>query len=213
MAPSINIDFYPDEHRYAVDGVDTQSVTQVLQAEGLGGSQFWSEDDRRRGTAVHRIALLIGSSPIRGKSVEEIVFNSPWDPQTTAPVLVGYGFAVARFYLESGVRPRLIEKPVASRRHGIAGTLDGFGDLPSGQSLLWDFKSGQPQPAAWVQTALYAMCLEESFGLKVDLRTVVWVKPDGSYKMAVPRPAGGTDLAVGISAINVYRWRVANRMM
>jgi hypothetical protein len=57
------------------------------------------------------------------------------------------------------------------------------------------------------------MCLEESFGLKVDLRTVVWVKPDGSYKMAVPRPAGGTDLAVGISAINVYRWRVANRMM
>lgn len=212
IAPE-RISFDPESHSYTLDGQEVPSVTRVLDGEGLSGSPFWTEADRRRGTAVHLIANLIGKTTVVGNTAEEIVNNSLWDPASTAPVLVPYGYAVAQFYRDTGLKPVYIERPVASARFGVCGTLDGFGIMGNGDSLLWDFKSGQPQESAWVQTALYAMCLEETMGAPPKQRTVVWIKPDGSYKCYPPRPAGGQDLAVGQAAIVLYKWRKEKGML
>ena len=207
------IEFAEDEHKYRLNGKPVPSVTTILSHEGLSGSAFWKESDRQRGTAVHRIALLIGSRPIKGSTAEEIVANSPWDPLTTSPALVGYGLGVARFYLESGIVPKSVECRVGSLRYSLAGTLDGFGQMPTGERILWDFKSGIPQESAHLQTAGYCMMLEETYGVKVDLRTVVQVMPTGEYKMLPPRPVGGTDLSIFLSAVSLYHWRARYNML
>lgn len=209
----IRIEFSADDHKYLLNGNQVPSVTTVMEAEGLSGCPFWKEEHRNRGTAVHKVALLLGKRPIRGSTVEEIVANSAWDPALTHPAIVPYGLSVARYYLESGLRPELVEQPVGSLKLQLCGTLDLLGRTPEGKRRLVDFKSGQPQPAADIQTALYATCLEETLGIKTDERTVVWLKPDTTYKQFPPRPAGGVDLSIGMCAVNLYHWRAANKKL
>lgn len=203
-----------DNHHYLIDGKPAIGITSMLNSEGLAPSyDFASMRDRMRGTAVHTIAALIASTPWRGDSAEEIVRNSRWNPEATAPVLVPRGYAFALWLLKTGFRPELIEKVVGSARYSTCGTLDFWGRIPSGLRWLVDIKSGQPAPAAHVQTALYSYCLEETTGLKTDERAVVWLKNDGTFKMYPPRPNGGTDLVAGQSAINCFLWRQANRAL
>ena len=205
-----------DNHRYLIDGQPIIGVTTMLGAEGLSPSyEFANMRDRMRGTAVHKIAALIASTPWKGESAEEIVRNSRWNPEATAPILVPRGYAFASWLLKTGFRPELIEQIVGSARHGVGGTLDFWGRIPSGLRWLVDVKSGQPAPAAHVQTALYSYCLEETMGpeYKTDERVVVWLKDDGTFKMYPPRANGGTDLVAGLSAANCFRWRQANRAL
>lgn len=201
------IEFDAESHGYWLYGEKTPSVTTILECEGLTGCPFWDESDRRRGSAVHHIALLIGASPIIGSTAEEIVFNSPWDPSTTDPRLVGYGMAVAGYYADTGMQPVFVEKPVASLRFRVCGTLDVYARMPNGQFRLTDFKSGQPQEAAHVQTAIYDMCLEETTGHKTDERVACWLKPTATYQVVRPKLAPHVYMNAGQSAINLYRWR------
>ena len=203
-----SIEFQPEDHTYTLGGQRVPSVTEVLSHEGLSGSDFWKESDRRRGSAVHRVALLIGSRPWRGSTPEEVVDNSPWDPTTTAPVLVPYGYALARFLIESGFTPEGVEVPVGSAKLRLAGTLDTFGMLPSGKRLLVDYKSGIPQDSAvWPQLCLYAALLEETTGIKVDLVAPVHLRADGTYKAYPPQSPGGKALSIGVAAVSLYHWR------
>ena len=212
-APRIDVQFFESDHTYTLNGSDAFGVTTILKGEGLSGSNFWKQEHRDRGTAVHKIAMLINSRPWRGATVEEIIQNSRWDPDKTDPALIGYGYAEAKFLLESGFRPELVERPVGSQRFGICGTLDAWGSLPSGEKLLPDFKSGLPQESAWLQLQLYAMCLEETYGVKTDVLTPVWLQADGGYKIWPMRRPGGADLAVAQCAVNLYKWRAAHKML
>jgi hypothetical protein len=209
----MDIRFFQENHTYTLNGTEVPGVTEIMEAEGLSGCAFWKEEHRNRGTAVHRIALLINSRPWRGSTVEEIVANSRWDPSKTHPKIVGYGYAMASYLLDSGFRAELVEQPVGSTRHGICGTLDIWGTLPSGERVLPDIKSGQPQEAAHVQTALYDLCLEETLGLKTDKRFALWLKPDRSYKVALPKLAPGVYTNAGICAVNLFKWRQQFRML
>ncbi len=207
------ITFDSEKHAYHLDGNPVPSITEILSHEGLSGdgNGFWRPEHRDRGTAVHKICSLV-SSRLRGSTAEEIVWNSRWDPHTTNPTLIGYGYAAAKWYADSGFQPELIERAVASTSLQIAGTLDQWGLLDSLRTLV-DFKSGQPQPAANIQTAIYARCLEETLGYQTDQRIVVWLRADGTYKAFPPRPSGGIDLSIGIAAVSLYHWRRQNRML
>ena len=208
MTPArIEAAFDPEGHLYSLNGQDPPSVTQVLSAERLYGSPFWTERDRQRGSAVHSIAHLMGKRPWEGTTLDEIVANSLWDPGSTAPVLVPYGFAVADFYLKTGFRPRWTEHLVASLRFRVCGTLDQDGVVPSQENWLVEYKSGEPSEAAFVQAQIYAMCLEETEGVRPDKCVVVWLRPTGECKIFPPRPVGGIDLSIGQCAINLYHWR------
>jgi hypothetical protein len=214
MTPRIKVEFQPKGHLYFINGEDAVSVTQMLEAEGLNSFEWCTEEDMKRGTAVHRIAELLAASPIQGETAEEVVRNSRWIPAATVPQsLVPYGFAAARYLLESGIRPLLVEQQVASAQMRVAGTLDLYGRMPDGTRLLIDFKSGQPKPAVSIQLACYAACLKETFDLDTDLMAAVWVRRDGTYKAFPPQPPGGANLAVARSALNLYHWRRKHRML
>ncbi len=215
MITANRIQFSLADHTYLLDGQPVGSVTQILSSEGLSGdgNGYWKEEHRLRGSKVHQIALLIGTR-VRGATAEEIIENSRWDPLTTHPTLVPYGYALAQWYADSGFQPVLTEQIVASARFQVAGTLDQWG-LLDGLRTLVDFKSGAPTAAANLQLAVYAMLLEETLGVEyeTDQRIVVQIKPDGSYKSYPPRPARGIDLGVACAAVSVYNWRKANRML
>ena len=209
MTPAVHIDFSDedDQHQYWVNSSEVPSVTQVLEAEGLNSFEWCTERDKARGSAVHRIAELLAGSPIKGTTVDEIISNSRWAPEETAPALLGYGRAAVLYLMESGIRPVLVEARVGSVRLNLAGTLALFGIMPDKDRRLIDFKSGQPREAANVQTALYAELLKETLGMETDSRAVVWLKSDGTYKSFPPRPAAGVDLSVGVAAVSLYHWR------
>ena len=209
-APQLAFD--PARHAYTLGDEPLISVTQMLEKMGLSGCPFWTPEARARGTAVHKIALLIGKR-LQGRTAEEIVTNSLWDPARTAPVLVPYGMACAKWYAKTGLTPELVETPVHSVTLKLAGTLDLCGLLPSGERMLVDFKSGDPEAAADLQTALYVFLLRECLGIEVKFRTVVWLQKDGEFKQFPPRPVGGPDLMTAISAVNVYHWRVKHRRL
>ena len=207
------ITFDHSDHTYTLNGVEKPSVTTVIGAEGITDYGYADESDRQRGSYVHEIAAMVARN-WKGSTVEEIVANSRWDPSGTREDLVGYGYGAAKFVLESGFRPVLLEQVVGSEKLGICGTLDAYGPEASKLNWLVDFKSGAPQEGAHIQTALYAYCLEETLGHKTDQRVVVWLKKDGEYKLAgPPRPAGGVDLAVGMAVCTVYRWRKNYRLL
>ena len=210
----MKIDFFEEDHSYLLNQVPTPSITRMLGDEGITSFEFCSEQDRNRGSAVHKIASLIGSTPWQGSTPEEIVANSRWDPYSTNPVLVPYGFGLARFYLDKKFRPTLMEQPVGSERYGICGTLDQYGEAETSQGIkrwLVEFKSGRPLPGAHIQSALYSFCLKETLGLETDERVVVWLKSDGDYQAYPARPDGGVDLAVGLAAVSVWKWRTQHK--
>lgn len=211
-AARIKVDFFEDGHEYRLEGRDAPSVTTILDAEGLASYEWSKPEHLARGKAVHKIAQIV-SRGWRGSTVEEIVRNSRWDVDKTDRRIVGYGYAAAKYLLDTGFRPALVEQPVGSVRLGICGCLDAWGYLPSGVSHLPDYKSGQPLAAVWIQMALYAELLEETYGLKTDQIAPVWLQKTGEYKTWPAQPPGGMNLAVGISAINVYRWRLKHRML
>lgn len=210
--PRLRVEFNATDHSYTVNGYEAVSVTKLLECEGLHGSAFWKKEHRDRGTAVHRIATLLAKRPIRGATVEEIVANSAWDDKRTHPTLVPYGYAIAAWYLDTGFEPLLVEQAVGSATMLVCGTFDLYG-LMGGKRTLVDLKSGRPQPSARLQTALYAECLKETFGMETDQRLVVWVKPDATYQQLPPRPSGGHDLAIGRAAASLYWWRKQNNQL
>jgi hypothetical protein len=210
---SFKVTFEEEGHAYTLNGEPAPSVTGMLSAEGMSDYSWCDESDQRRGQAVHRLAHLV-SRDWRGSTVQEVVNNSGWDEAKTTPKkLVGYGYAAAKFLVETGFRPTLVEQPVGSLRLGICGTPDAYGTLPSRVTLLPDYKSGTPLPAVWIQLNLYAYMLEETFGIKTDQVAPVHLKADGSYKLWPPQPAGGNNLTVGISLVNVYKWRKQHGML
>ena len=204
----MQIEFSEELHEYTVDDERFPSITQVLGDEGMADFLFASMADRDRGSAVHRVTEIIDMKPWEGATVEEIVANSRWDPDSTSATLIPYGYAYAQFLLDTGFRSKVVEGKVASKAYRVAGRFDRWGLTASGKRWLVDLKSGQPTDAAWVQVALYAHCAKETHGLDTDEVAIVWLKRDGSYKLfGPPRPPSGTDLQIGFCAINLWWWR------
>jgi hypothetical protein len=64
-----------------------------------------------------------------------------------------------------------------------------------------------------VQAAMYALCAEECFGERIDDLMVVWLKPDGTYRVFSEPFHGSQAAQVAQCALNLYHWRKANRLI
>ena len=182
--------FHPDPHEYRLNDRILPGVTEILTAEGCSGSDWYKEEHQQRGDAVHRITRLID--------------DRDWDPDTTTQALVPYGRCYEQFLRDSGFTPILSEQSVCSPTYGLAGTLDRWGDWPGKGATLVDFKSGRPEPAAHLQTALYAMMLEQWLGKRTLHRAVVWLRPEGPPQVFW---GNGADLQAALAVVSVYHWK------
>lgn len=109
--------------------------------------------------------------------------------------LAGYVNAAVSFMDQWKVRPLLVERVVAHRIWGYAGTLDLVAELPDGRRLIFDYKTGRgvyPEVALQLAAYRYAQCYlsddtpaVETPMSEVDIAgaAVVWLHSSGAYKV------------------------------
>lgn len=141
-----SIEFNEAFHEYRVGGILTPSVSQILKANGLMDCFRHSEVALNNGTAIHRALELHDLGKLDERSLDPRLKKclNLWD----------------NFKKEIGVSLVLeAEKRVA---FGVlyAGTIDRVLKLQNGHKMVLDFKSGNPQPWAALQTAGYALAYD-----------------------------------------------------
>ncbi len=207
----MNLTFDPELHRYTINGRAVPSVTQVLADMGLYSDE-WITNIRRsraRGTAGHQICDLIDYG--RGGTWEEIIASSHWDPDTTAPVLVPYGFGYAKFLADTGFEAVYSEHAVGSEAYMVAGMLDKWGQC-RGKRWLVDVKTGQPSPSSVLQVGIYQALLKETENVETTERIVVHLMADGKYKI-VYQSSGMRDVQLGLAAVSLWWFRFNNKLL
>ena len=112
-----SVEFDRDEHIYTRRGVILPSITQILTAEGIIDTSFYTKEGRHRGSMVHLACHLYDTAQI---SEEEI------DAETEP-----YLRAWIAFKRATGFVVKDSEKPLASKLYVFAGTPDRVGEYPA----------------------------------------------------------------------------------
>lgn len=140
------IEFNEALHEYRVGGILTPSVSQILKANGLMENFRHSETALNNGTAIHRALELHDFGKLDESSL---------DPRLAKCIRLW-----EKFKKEIGIDKVLeIEKRIAFGAL-YAGTIDRVLGLGNGKKMILDFKSGNPQAWAGLQTAGYAMAYD-----------------------------------------------------
>jgi hypothetical protein len=108
-----SVEFDRDEHIYTRRGVILPSITQVLAAEGIIDTSFYTEGGRDRGKNVHLACHLFDTGQIGEEEIDA----------ETEPYLRAW----ISFKRDTGFEVVDSEKPLASKLYGFAGTPDRVG--------------------------------------------------------------------------------------
>ena len=164
-------------HEYRLDGTKLVSVTDVLGDLGIIEAEFFTEDARARGQAVHRACHFLDEGDLDWSSLE------PIEKAICQPV-VPYVKAWEAFKHETGFIPKVIEQPVFHPLYHYAGTPDRIGVFPGGKGeALIDLKTGKA--AAWtgLQTGGYDEALGRPRFGKWRVRWAVELRADGDFRL------------------------------
>ena len=138
------INFNEKKHEYRVEGIITPSVSQILQANGLMDSFKHSENKLHTGTAIHKALEFSDKGTLDYSKLDSRLKKciDLWE----------------KFKKDLGLNVIGIEEKVA---FGVlyAGTIDRI-VKGQGKKAILDFKSGNPQDWAALQTAGYAMAYD-----------------------------------------------------
>lgn len=183
--------FNEKDHTYSVEGVVYPSVTRVLAALGFYGDavQYFTEHSRDRGSFVHKII--------------QYHLHGELDEESIDPELLGYFDAWLRFEKDTGFKAHTIEKPMFCPVNLFAGTPDIIGELR--RDSIIDIKTGDPGPAAALQTAAYEILYGKSAA-----RFSLQLKQDGKYKLTPYQDY--TDRKIFLAALSVYKWQAARNL-
>lgn len=145
--------FDEENHKYYFNENPVISVTTVLKEAGLINSDFFTEQSRNRGIAVHHGVFLD--------------INNQLDKSSLHPLIEGYMEAWFSFVRDTGfiAFKHLCERRMYQPNYQYAGTPDLVGML-NGRSILIDIKTGDSKTAKY-QTAAYRQ-FNELFTLKPD---------------------------------------------
>jgi len=153
-------------HRYWLDGVEVDSVTQILSACGLVDYSFIPEADREfylaRGSAVHLGCHILDTGEL------------DWDEMD--PRVVPHVEAWQAFKGDHNIHVISSERPVFNEVYGFAGTIDKIVEW-DGTICQVELKTNSCPWWLGMQTAGYDACLEKSIP-----RWGLALKANGGYK-------------------------------
>ena len=188
------IEFNEALHEYRVGGIITPSVSQILQSNGLMDNFRHSERALNNGVAIHRALELYDLGKLDERSLDPRLKKclTLWD----------------NFKKSINVRHILwVEKRV---NFGVlyAGTIDRVLALKNGHKMILDFKSGNPQPWAGLQTAGYAMAEDTAHykGYERCCAKVHWDMDRIIYKPYTDK----TDFNTFMAMATVYHYKKNN---
>lgn len=188
------IEFNEKLHEYRVGGILTPSVSHILKANGLFDNFRRSEPALSNGTAIHKALELHDLGSIDYETLDKRLKKciDLWE----------------KFKKQIGIVKILeIEKQL---NFGVlyAGTMDRLTLLDTKKKLVLDYKSGNPQPWAGLQTGAYAMAYDT-----VNFRDyerccaqVHWDNDNIKYKPYTDQ----TDFNTFMAMATVYHWKKNN---
>lgn len=146
--------FDPDGHRYLVENRQVPNITTMLETTGWVDSTWYTEEGRRRGTAVHRLTTDYDLG-----ALELATCTSEFKHY-----LLHYADAVRI------VRPawQHVEVPFVHEQFRFGGRPDRVGRV-FGALAVVEIKSGAPEKSHGVQLALQAYLVAPVLGLPPEL--------------------------------------------
>lgn len=109
------------------------------------------------------------------------------DPESVDRQLEGYFSGYKRFLSEVKPKIKLIEQPLYHPKYKYCGKPDRYGEMMNYLST-WDLKFGAPWEGDPYQSVAYMFLLKAN-GFKCWQAWDVYLKPNGSYKVAVVKDA------------------------
>jgi len=187
-----------DDHVYAVDGLQTPGVNEILKGAGLVDDQWFTEQSRYRGSVVHALCHFDSEGDLDESWVDE---------QENATDLHGYLAAHRKFKKETGFVAQVCEEQIYHSTLNYCGTLDERGVIghDSKKPCLADIKSGAVSRVTRYQLVAYLGSFPDAWAWT---RLAVGLRPDGTYNLKVYGPADyRRDWARWTSIVDVYAMR------
>lgn len=181
MSPQI-LEFDELSHTYRIGGRVIDSVTQVLTKAGLIDTQWFTEEGKIRGNAVHKAIFYDLQNDLNWARLH--------------PVIKPYVEAWREFRTKTRLIPIFFEKRVYNPIHDYTGTLDLLCKI-NGRNWLIDYKTGDSRHAHW-QTAGYKYTPEILPYL--PNRATLKLNNNGSFKF-IEHPNDSGDFAEFINAL------------
>jgi hypothetical protein len=142
-----NLVFNPSLHSYTFNGYNVPSVSQILLDMGFVNTQWFTDEGRERGSAVHKAIHVM----CRGAHC----FRSP--------LIDDYMEAFKKFQKDCDWVPELIEEPMGCSSY--AGTPDQIGRFHGFPSVL-DWKTGSISSVVGLQLVAYEKLYRINYPVK-----------------------------------------------
>lgn len=226
----LNVEFDEDEHTYKCDGDLYTGVTQVCRVNSKSWLHLWTTKENYRYmkenwdlekeyTEEEKEELLMeakNAHKTKSEKAQEIgtkihKWIEDYIKGEEPEMIEGHEKTLNSFKeweKENNVKWIKSELIVASKKHKVAGTLDGLA-LVNGELVLIDFKTSKRfNKSAFLQTAAYKMCLEE-IGIVPAKRLIVRIPKDEKKveTLEVPTPYD-FDKKTFKRLREVYRWNL-----
>ena len=187
------IEFNEELHEYRIGGVLTPSVSQILKAMGLMEAFRRNETSLNNGTAIHKALELHDLGTLDYSSLDNRLKKciGLWD----------------KFKKDIGITKVIACEHRVAFSNLFAGTIDRIVQCGKDKMVL-DFKSGNPQNWAALQTAGYAIAYDMAncWQYKRCCAKVHWDMDRVIYK-----PYNDVnDFNVFMSMVNIYHWKKNN---
>lgn len=156
-------------HEYRLRGRVLPSITQTLKATGWINEEYYDEQGRQRGIAVHAAC--------------QYLIEGDLDWLSLASEHVGYVNGFQRFLNETGFKALVVEEKLYSEVYWFAGRPDLFGGLGAERAVI-DIKTGGTGLWTALQTAGQAVLLRERLPvLEPIARYALKLTQEGNYSL------------------------------
>lgn len=172
-APAFRFDADTHTYRLVRTAEALPHITGMLTASGWVDDEWYTDEGRERGHAVHALTAEHDLGAISSENLRQ--FES-----------VYRGYLLAYIDALGMVKPEWewVEEPLVHPFYGYAGRPDRGGTV-YGVKSVGEIKSGAPDKSHRIQTALQAMLFSPIIRLPAEMihRYVFYLKPTGKWKI------------------------------
>jgi len=181
--------FKKETHEYFLGDRKLENITSII--DGFLSKEFFTEESRIRGTAVHEAI----------KSIYQI------DDYNLDIQYQGYIDAFLKFLKDTDFKMILSETPLYHPFFRYAGTPDLFG-MMNGKETVVEIKTGANSPVYQLQTAAQQELINSSQRVKCNQRRVLQLNKDSTYRIHIH--TGVNDIHVFKACLTTLRWKKRN---
>ncbi len=165
--------FDAGRHEYILvpSGQVVPHITGLLEREGLVDSEWYTEESRIRGSAVHRLTADYDLGAIENLTA----LDSPYKMWLLAHVEAMAMIPHEWHHIE-------VPRVKVTNRGTFAGTIDRDGTIYGAEGVL-EIKSGDPERAHEIQTALQCILRQSPIPPRQQARFALYLKRNGKFKL------------------------------